>query len=53
MSQPTQSIALSLGDPNGIGPEIALKAIATLPAPARNSVTVFGPGLVWLRTAQS
>ena len=53
MSQPTQGIALSLGDPNGIGPEIALKAIATLPARVRNSVTVFGPGLVWQRTAQS
>jgi len=53
MSQPIQGLALSLGDPNGIGPEIALKAIATLPASARDGVTVFGPGLVWQRTAQS
>ena len=53
MSQPTQGIALSLGDPNGIGPEIALKTIATLPALVRNRVTVFGPGLVWQRTAQA
>ena len=53
MSQPTQGIALSLGDPNGIGPEIALKAIATLPALVRSRVTVFGPGLVWQRTAQA
>lgn len=30
MSRPTQRILLSIGDPNGIGPEIAVKAVAAL-----------------------
>lgn len=36
-------IALSLGDPNGIGPEIVLKAVAELPPAQRERLTVFGP----------
>jgi len=35
-------IALSLGDPNGIGPEIVLKALAELAGEPRMQVTVFG-----------
>lgn len=35
-------IALSIGDPNGIGPEIVLKALAALQGDARLQVTVFG-----------
>ena len=36
-------LALTLGDPNGIGPEIALKALAALQGETRIRVTVFGP----------
>lgn len=53
MTQPTHKIGLSLGDPNGIGPEIALKALSQLPVKALQSITVFGPKLVWDKTAQS
>ncbi len=53
MTQISQKIGLSLGDPNGIGPEIALKALKQLPATALRSITVFGPKLVWDKTAQS
>ena len=53
MTQPPQKIGLSLGDPNGIGPEIALKALSQLPETSLQSITVFGPKLVWDQTAQS
>jgi len=53
MTQPPQKIGLSLGDPNGIGPEIALKALSQLPERSLQSITVFGPKLVWDQTAQS
>ena len=53
MTQPTHKIGLSLGDPNGIGPEIALKALNQLPATSLQSITVFGPKLVWDKTAES
>jgi len=36
-------LALAVGDPNGIGPEIALKALAALPAEERSRLTLFGP----------
>lgn len=39
-------LALALGDPNGIGPEIALKALAALSSDARDRITVFGPRAV-------
>jgi 1,2-dihydroxy-3,5-cyclohexadiene-1,4-dicarboxylate dehydrogenase len=42
-------IALACGDPNGIGPEIALKAAAAIGAQCR--ITLFGPVDVWLSTA--
>ena len=44
-------IALSLGDPNGIGPEIVLKALAELQGDARLQVTVFGAPAVLARAA--
>ncbi|HMP11936.1 4-hydroxythreonine-4-phosphate dehydrogenase PdxA [Hydrogenophaga sp.] len=39
-------IALALGDPHGIGPEIALKALAQLPEQERSKITLFGPSMV-------
>jgi 4-hydroxythreonine-4-phosphate dehydrogenase/1,2-dihydroxy-3,5-cyclohexadiene-1,4-dicarboxylate dehydrogenase len=53
MTQPPQKIGLSLGDPNGVGPEIALKALSQLPETSLQSIAVFGPKLVWDQTAQS
>lgn len=35
-------LAVSFGDPAGIGPEVALKAFHLLPRSVRNSLTVFG-----------
>lgn len=46
-------IALTAGDPNGVGPEIALKALAALPTEQRNRVTLFGPVEVLQKTANS
>ncbi|HJS02858.1 MAG TPA: hypothetical protein VJ832_05240, partial [Variovorax sp.] len=48
---PPRRIALAAGDPNGIGPEIALKALAALAADARRRITLFGPRRVLERTA--
>jgi 4-hydroxythreonine-4-phosphate dehydrogenase/1,2-dihydroxy-3,5-cyclohexadiene-1,4-dicarboxylate dehydrogenase len=48
---PPRRLALAVGDPNGIGPEIALKALAALPAEARAGITVYGPTRVLERTA--
>ena len=39
----SRRIALALGDPHGIGPEIALKAMSALPEPQRSNITLFGP----------
>lgn len=47
----TPRLALALGDPNGIGPEIALKALHALNAEDRQRITVFGPASVLQRTA--
>ncbi len=44
-------VALSLGDPNGVGPEIALKALAELAPEARERLVVYGPGEVLRATA--
>jgi 4-hydroxythreonine-4-phosphate dehydrogenase/1,2-dihydroxy-3,5-cyclohexadiene-1,4-dicarboxylate dehydrogenase len=44
-------IALSVGDPNGIGPEIVLKALAALADEPRMQTTVFGPPAVLERAA--
>ena len=45
-------IALSTGDPNGIGPEIVLRALAALAGEDRLKITVFGPPDVLTRTAR-
>jgi len=47
----SRRLALAAGDPNGIGPEIALKAMAALPADRRARITLFGPRSVFERTA--
>ncbi len=47
----SRRLALAAGDPNGIGPEIALKALAALPAGERARITLFGPLGVLERTA--
>ena len=44
-------LALAAGDPNGIGPEIALKALAVLDETQRDRITLFGPGAVLVRAA--
>ncbi|MDE2607600.1 MAG: 4-hydroxythreonine-4-phosphate dehydrogenase PdxA [Burkholderiales bacterium] len=44
-------IALSVGDPNGIGPEIVLRALDALAAEPGLRVTVFGPPAVLERAA--
>ncbi|MBC7469500.1 MAG: 4-hydroxythreonine-4-phosphate dehydrogenase PdxA [Ramlibacter sp.] len=46
-------IALSTGDPNGIGPEIVLRALGALHGDDRLQATVFGPPEVLRRTAQA
>lgn len=48
-----RKIALSVGDPNGIGPEIVLRALEALQGDERLKATVFGPPDVLLRTAQA
>lgn len=48
----TRRLALATGDPHGIGPEIALKALASLPDEALMRVRVFGPGRVLEETAR-
>ncbi|HWI79854.1 MAG TPA: 4-hydroxythreonine-4-phosphate dehydrogenase PdxA [Ramlibacter sp.] len=49
----TRRIALAVGDPNGIGPEIALKAIEALHGEDRLTITLFGPPDVLVRTAKA
>ncbi len=50
MSPAPARLAVTLGDPNGIGPEIVLKALQAAPE-WRKRVTVFGPPAVLDRTA--
>lgn len=47
-----RKIALSVGDPNGIGPEIVLRALDALRDEDRVRITVFGPPEVLARTAR-
>jgi 4-hydroxythreonine-4-phosphate dehydrogenase/1,2-dihydroxy-3,5-cyclohexadiene-1,4-dicarboxylate dehydrogenase len=51
VSAVARRIALSVGDPNGIGPEIVLKALDALAGEARLKVAVFGPPAVLERAA--
>ena len=39
----TRRLALTLGDPHGIGPEIALKALSRLSPAQRAHITLYGP----------
>jgi 1,2-dihydroxy-3,5-cyclohexadiene-1,4-dicarboxylate dehydrogenase len=45
-------VALSLGDPNGVGPEIVIKALAELAPEERERLVVYGPDEVLRTTAQ-
>lgn len=47
-----RKIALSTGDPNGIGPEIVLRALDALQGEDRLKITVFGPPDVLAGTAR-
>lgn len=51
MSRTTVRIALPVGDPNGIGPEIALKTVAAYAGRDDVQITLFGPQAVLQRTA--
>lgn len=51
MRPSARRLALALGDPNGIGPEIALKALNALSEEDRKRITVFGPASVLQRAA--
>lgn len=53
MTGGTRRLAVSVGDPNGIGPEIALKALAAMDAADRSRLRLFGPARVIERTAAS
>lgn len=46
-------VALSLGDPNGVGPEIALKALAALEPAQRRRVEIHGPSAALRQAAQT
>lgn len=52
MISQTVRIALPLGDPNGIGPEIALKTAAAYAGRTDVCLTLFGPQVVLQQTAQ-
>jgi 4-hydroxythreonine-4-phosphate dehydrogenase/1,2-dihydroxy-3,5-cyclohexadiene-1,4-dicarboxylate dehydrogenase len=51
VSTAPRRLALATGDPNGIGPEIALKALAALGDGDRQRITLYGPGDVFRRAA--
>jgi 1,2-dihydroxy-3,5-cyclohexadiene-1,4-dicarboxylate dehydrogenase len=51
VSAAPRRLALALGDPNGIGPEIALKALAQLGDTPGLQLSVFGPASVLESTA--
>lgn len=48
---PPRRLAVAAGDPNGIGPEIALKALAALSPEARANIALYGPERVFEITA--
>jgi len=50
---PSRRIALTLGDPNGIGPEIVLKALSALAGTPGLALTVFGAPNVLARAAET
>lgn len=52
-SAPPRRLALTLGDPHGIGPEIAVKALAALGETERARITLYGPGQVLEQAART
>jgi 1,2-dihydroxy-3,5-cyclohexadiene-1,4-dicarboxylate dehydrogenase len=50
-TEPANRLALAIGDPNGIGPEIAIKALAALAPARRRFITLYGPAAVIESTA--
>jgi len=46
-------LALATGDPHGIGPEIALKALAQMDVAARDRITLYGPRRALAQAAAS
>lgn len=53
MSSPLPSLALTLGDPAGVGPEVILKALANLPPEGLESLTLFGSWEIVEKTYQN
>ncbi|MBU4612392.1 4-hydroxythreonine-4-phosphate dehydrogenase PdxA [Achromobacter sp. GG226] len=51
MSTNVRRLAIACGDPNGIGPEIALKALAARQEASGLALTLVGPENVWTTTA--
>jgi len=53
MFESVHRVAIPVGDPNGIGPEIALKTVAAFADRTDVALTLFGPESVLQHTAQS
>ncbi|WP_295852971.1 4-hydroxythreonine-4-phosphate dehydrogenase PdxA [uncultured Xylophilus sp.] len=53
MNAKSVQLALATGDPHGIGPEIALKAVSALDVQARSRIVVYGPGRVLEQAAEA
>lgn len=53
MSSSLPPLALTLGDPAGVGPEVILKALANLPPEELESLTLFGSGEILAKTYQN
>ena len=47
-----EKIAITLGDPAGIGPEVALKAISALPKDLRRNIILLGPASFYSKLAK-
>lgn len=50
--QTTRPVAITLGDPAGVGPEVIVRALAALPAGERGSLVVVGSSAVLRRAAK-
>lgn len=53
MSSPLPALALTLGDPAGVGPEVILKALANLPPAALETLTLFGSWKILEKTYEN
>jgi 4-hydroxythreonine-4-phosphate dehydrogenase len=51
-NETTRPVAITLGDPAGVGPEVIVRALAALPAGDRNSLVVVGSSDVLRRAAK-